>query len=45
MDQSTHQVSHSLPLDRFAVRALSELQKLAAAEDHCNATEVTRAVC
>jgi len=28
MDQSTHQVSHNLPLDRFVARALSELEKL-----------------
>jgi site-specific recombinase XerD len=29
MDQSTHQVSNNLPLDRFVARALSELEKLA----------------
>ena len=28
MDQSTHQVSNNLPLDRFVARALSELEKL-----------------
>jgi site-specific recombinase XerD len=28
MDQSTHQVSNNVPLDRFVARALSELEKL-----------------
>ena len=28
MDQSTHQVSNNLPLDRFVARALGELEKL-----------------
>jgi site-specific recombinase XerD len=28
MDQSTHQVSENMPLDRFVARALSELEKL-----------------
>jgi hypothetical protein len=33
MDQSTHQVSNNVPLDRFVARALSELPILEAEQD------------